>query len=223
MLAQTYSDFEYIIVDGGSKDGTIEILDHYIAEFHGRMSYQSEKDHGIYDAMNKGIIRCKGELIGLLNSDDWYEPDTLENIVKSYTGADYEVVYGMQRTVLDGKEKEIVFYNHEFLTEHMISHPSCFVSKKSYEDLGLYDADHYKSAADYELMLRYYFSGKVTFTPVYKILSNFTPGGISGTSVGVIETAELKYGLGLMSRKKYCITILKARLNKLIGNDWKLH
>jgi len=220
MLAQTYQNYEYVIVDGGSTDGTLTIIEEYMPKFQGRMTCVSEPDKGIYDAMNKGIARCHGDLIGINNSDDWYEPETLEQIAASYRGNKYEVVYGMQRTIRDGKECEILFYHHDFLAEKMITHPTCFVTRQTYKDFGVFDSENYRSSADCELMLRYYLSGKVTFTPVYHILSNFTLGGMSSSNLGVIETAKLKRSLGLMSKKKYWITLIKAKLSDLIGNAW---
>lgn len=166
MLNQTYQDFEYIIVDGGSTDGTINIINEYMPKFHGKMKMKSEPDKGIYDAMNKGIKRCSGDLIGMVNSDDWYEDNTLELVSKARTQDDYQVIYGMQRTIKDEKEKSIVLWNHEFLPEQMITHPTCFVTKKAYEDLGDYNSDEYRSSADYELMLRYYMNKKGLFAHI---------------------------------------------------------
>lgn len=219
MLAQTYQNYEYVIVDGGSTDGTLAIIEEYMPKFQGRMTCVSEPDKGIYDAMNKGIARCKGDLIGINNSDDWYEPDTLEQIVSHYQGDKYEVVYGMERTIRDGKEFGVQFYHHDVLPQQMLTHPTCFVTRETYADFGVFDSEHYRSSADYELMLRYYYSKQVTFTPVYRILSNFTLGGMSGSQTGVLETARLKHSLGLMSKKKYWITVVKTKINRIIGNS----
>lgn len=220
MLHQSYQDFEYIIVDGGSTDNTINIIKEYLPRFGGKMKYTSEPDQGIYDAMNKGIAKCHGTLIGIVNSDDWYEENTLEKVVHSYRGNDFEVIYGMQRTIRDGKEASILFFHHDFLPQQMITHPTCFVTRKSYEKYGLFAANEYRASADYELMLRFYYTKEVVFTPVYCVLSNFTLGGISSSHTGQAETAKLKRKLGLMSTKKYIIAILKNTINSLIGNNW---
>ena len=82
-----------------------------------RITIVSEKDHGIYDAMNKGICLAKGQLIGIVNSDDWYENDTVEQAVRHYQNHSYEVVYGMQRNYFKNKEKSIFIYHHDFLSE----------------------------------------------------------------------------------------------------------
>ena len=202
MLNQTYKEFEYIIVDGGSRDNTLKIIEEYRSEFGNRIKVISEPDKGIYDAMNKGIKMATGKIIGIVNSDDFYECDALENIVKVYNGEQYAIFYGMLRTLSEGRESSIVMYNHEFLTNQMITHPSCFVTKKTYEDFGCYSLE-YKSSADYEFMLRVFFNKKVSFIPVYKVLSNFDTGGTSNSLVGMEETAKLLYKYKIISSKKY--------------------
>ena len=208
---QTYQNIEYIIVDGGSTDDTLKIIEQHRNRLPKRFTLISEKDNGIYDAMNKGIGLASGELIGIVNSDDWYEADTIEQIVKHYQGNAKEVVYGMQRTFLNGKEKATFIYHHDFLSEQMITHPTCFVTKEAYQELGVFDLK-YRSAADYDLMLRFYESRKVTFTPVYRVLSNFQLGGMSSSQVGVRENATIRYERGFMSKKKYRFVMIKSRI-----------
>lgn len=212
---QTYTDFEYIIIDGGSNDNTVSIIKKWIPLFEGRLSYISEADKGIYDAMNKGINMAQGDLIGIVNSDDWYEKNTVELITKHYTGADYEVVYGMQRTVSESKEVMVFIKNHEFLPDNMITHPTCFVTKKTYQDFGYFDLT-YKSSADYDFMLRMFFNKKVKFTPIYSILSNFAAGGMSSGQVGVRENARIKLKYGIISDKKSKFIIAKSHLYEIL-------
>ena len=208
---QTYQNIEYIIVDGGSTDDTLKIIEQHRSRLPKRFTLISEKDNGIYDAMNKGIGLASGELIGIVNSDDWYEADTIEQIVKHYQGNPCEVVYGMQRTFLNGKEKATFIYHHDFLPEQMITHPTCFVTKEAYQELGVFDLK-YRSAADYDLMLRFWESKKVVFTPVYRVLSNFQLGGMSSSQVGVRENATIRYERGFMSKKKYRFVMIKSRI-----------
>ncbi len=208
---QTYSNIEYIIIDGGSTDATLERIDSHRRQLPAQLRVISEKDGGIYDAMNKGIRLASGQLIGIVNSDDWYEPDTVWQAVSNYQGNPYEVIYGMQRTYLDGREKATVLYHHDFLPQQMITHPTCFVTKAAYEALGVFDTQ-YRSAADYDLMLRFYESRKVVFTPVMSVLSNFQLGGMSSSQKGVRENARIRYRRGYMSRKRYYFVTLKSHL-----------
>ena len=120
VLDQSYDSWEYIIVDGKSTDNTLEIVNAY-AKKENRIRVISEPDHGIYDAMNKGIGMAQGILIGMVNSDDYYEKDALQNIQEAYKGTDYEIVYGMQRNwSVDGRIMSIIFNHHDFMEQAMI-------------------------------------------------------------------------------------------------------
>lgn len=212
---QTYANIEYIIIDGGSTDDTLKIINCYRDRLPERFILISERDNGIYDAMNKGIMLASGELIGIVNSDDWYELDTVEQVIKHYHYEKYQVIYGMQRTYMNGKEKAVFIYSHEFLPEQMITHPTCFVTKTAYEDFGVFNL-RYRSSADLDLMLRFYDSKKVTFTPVMRVLSNFQSGGMSSGQTGVRESAKIRYERGYMSKKRYCFVFLKSYIYELL-------
>lgn len=222
MLAQTEKDYEYLIIDGASTDGTTEIVKRYEPLFEGRLKFFSEKDNGIYDAMNKGIKKASGILVGMVNSDDYYEPDALENMKKSYQALpdnkkEHVILYGMQRRLRDGEEIEIEFINDRILGESMICHPTCFVSKKVYEDYGVYDTV-YKSAADLDFLLRIKRNTDTTFVPVYNIISNFELGGMSASSRGAIEAAKVRYKYGVYSRLRMNYVIWQSRLIEVVHN-----
>ena len=124
VLHQTYTDIEYIIVDGMSNDGTLEIINEFQDIFENRIKLISEPDRGIYDAMNKGIRIATGALIGILNSDDFYESAAVEHMVYSMTEEKYQILYGFMRTVKNGDEYTIGRSSHKFLREGMIGHPA---------------------------------------------------------------------------------------------------
>lgn len=199
VINQTYKNIEYIIIDGQSSDSTLDIINEYIKE-NLNIMLVSETDSGVYDAMNKGIALSKGRLIGIINSDDWYEKDAIEQIVNSYSGEKYTVLYGFTRYWEGEKEDKIALYSHNSLAKQMISHPATFVTRETYDMYGKFDLA-YKCSADYDLMLR--LSKKnVQFIPVYSLIANFSSGGISSSYVGAKETASILHKYGIISKKK---------------------
>ncbi len=192
VLAQTYSNYEYLIVDGGSTDGTLDVIQKYEPQFDGKLKWTSEPDGGIYDAMNKGIRRASGQLIGIVNSDDFYEPNALADMAKAYDGSLYMILYGLERQLQDGREVRVISKNHEFLESDMITHPTCFVTKALYETFGTYSLE-YKYSSDYEFMLRMFHNTQVKFKEVYSLISNYDLGGASSRASAYLETITLLY------------------------------
>lgn len=178
VLHQTYQNIEYIIVDGASKDSTVAIIKEYEPLFQGRLKYVSEKDNGVYDAMNKGLRMSHGRLIGIINSDDFYELDAVENAVRNMTDERYQVLYGYCRLYRNNHPVDVLKRSHKALDGGMIPHPTCFVTRAAYCDYGMF-SKRYKIAADYELMLRFQKSEKVRFVQIQKVMANFRYGGLS--------------------------------------------
>lgn len=193
VLNQTYKNIEYIIVDGGSSDETLDIIREYLPCFHGRMRYISEKDRGIYDAMNKGIRMTKGGLIGIVCSDDYYEPDAVEKVVSRRTDDRYQVIYGYCRFIDKGRAAGLMKSNHKDLRQHMIPHPTCFVTRGVYRYFGMF-LTVFRISGDYELMLRLYNSQEVVFTQIKEVLTNFRIGGEShNLKRRTLENIAFKY------------------------------
>jgi glycosyltransferase, family 2 len=179
VLNQTYSNIEYIIIDGASTDGTLEVIKKYQDDI---SIIVSEPDKGIYDAMNKGIERANGELIGIINADDWYEANAVERTVEIYLRGEkkFDVLYGdMLYILLNGKTQKIIPPREvEGLRKKMIiGFASMFIAKKAYEKWGVYDTS-FKISGDYDLVLRFYTKGAV-FKKMDFIAANFRQGGIS--------------------------------------------
>lgn len=215
VLSQSFSDFEYILVDGASTDGTLDIIKRY-ADSDDRIQYISEPDKGIYDAMNKGIRMATGDAIALLNSDDYYESDALEKIAQHIPERCMYVVYGMVRLLKEEKESMVVLYSHNSIPERMMMHPACFVSRKLYEEYQ-YDTN-YKSAADYDLFMKLYQNKDVAFVPVYDLISNFRLGGMSSSLLGYIEGNDIRYKYGFMSKRQHAIANLGLKVKRrLLG------
>lgn len=160
VLTQTYRDIEYIIVDGASTDGTLDIIKEYEPSFNGRMHWISERDRGLYDAMNKGFAMATGDVIGLINSDDLFcDIDAIEMVVKKFKeDSSLDCVYADLYYVAKDNIYKIVRKwksgeKRSFSKGWHPAHPTFYVKKAVYDRCGLFDLD-FKLAADFELMLR---------------------------------------------------------------------
>ena len=131
VLSQSWRNKEYIIIDGGSTDGTIDI----IRRFDDKIDFWiSEPDKGIFDAMNKGIESATGDVIGILNADDWYEPEALSKVAKTYIETNGKaVIHGMLRNFLDEQFYAVKGNSIKVLKYDMIQHPTCFIPQTIYK------------------------------------------------------------------------------------------
>ena len=168
VLLQNYTNYEYIVIDGGSKDGTVDIIRAYEPLFDGRMKWISEPDKGIYDAMNKGIRKATGDVVGLLNSDDFYTSnDILARVASAFNNDGIDAVYGHIHLVNDSHFKKCVRYYsskpfHRWWMRFgfMPAHPSFYCKRSVYEKYGAFDLT-YKVAADFECLLRLIFIHRI--------------------------------------------------------------
>ena len=190
VINQTYSNIEYIIIDGKSTDRTLEIIDKYKDKI---SIFVSEKDKGIYDAMNKGLKLATGELIGIINSDDWYELDAVEIIVNTFMeDKNAQIFYGNINAYNKDKFLRTRFRSSlkELHTRMAIPHPSVFITSGAYKKYGF--NTEYKIGADRDLMLKLY-SKNYKFKYINKIIANFRLGGYneSNPSKKIIEDIKI--------------------------------
>ena len=182
VLAQTYDNYEYWIIDGGSTDNTIEIVKKYEDAFNGRLHIISEKDNGIYDAMNKGVKNSNGVMIGLLNSDDFYSENTLELVAQRYVEENYPylVINGDMIRVSENDEEIYRYrFKQELIDKKMyFGHPSMFAAKAVYEKIGLYD-ESYRFAADAEWQCRAHADEEVRYVLCPHVFNHMREGGAS--------------------------------------------
>jgi glycosyltransferase involved in cell wall biosynthesis len=187
VLSQDYPNIEYIIVDGGSKDATLEI----VKKHSDKISHViSEPDKGIYDAMNKGIALATGDVVGILNSDDvYFDTQALNHIAKAFEVTNADAVYGDLVYVASNNLNKVTrvwkskpYSEGAFLKGWMPPHPTFYVKKSCYEQLGKYSLQ-LKSAADYELMLRFIHKHKIAVAYISKTLVKMRVGGESNVSL----------------------------------------
>ena len=160
VLSQTYPEIEYIIVDGLSEDSTIDIIKEYVPLFQGRLKWISEKDNGLYDAMNKGFKMATGEIVGIINSDDLLtESGVIGKVIDCFEGhKDIDCVYADLYYVSQYDTSKLVRHwitgkQRSFSKGWHPAHPTFYVKREIYSKYGLFDLD-FKFAADFELMLR---------------------------------------------------------------------
>ena len=186
VLQQTYTDYEYIIKDGGSKDNTLDVVQEYAPKFGGRLKVMSEPDKGIYDAMNKGLEMSTGDVVGILNSDDFYTSyDALQAIADAFENNDIDAVYGDIHFVNDEDLTKCVRYYSSGLFKRgymrfgfMPAHPSFYCKKSIYKKYGSFDTS-YKIAADFENLLRIIFIGRIRTLYIKKDFVTMRTGGAS--------------------------------------------
>lgn len=183
VFKQKYKNYEYIIVDGVSKDDTVDILKEYEPKFEGRMRWISEPDKGMYDAINKGFKMATGDVVGIINSDDFFHrDDTFDIIAKAFEDGTTEAIYGDSRLLFDDGHEKISscswFRTWMYRIGLMPGHQSFYAKKELFEKYGYYKLG-YKIAADFELMLRFMYVNHVKAKYVPEAYFTFRMGGIS--------------------------------------------
>lgn len=185
VIAQDYSNIEYIVIDGGSTDGTMSIVEKYLDKL---AVVVSEPDKGIYDAMNKGVSLATGELIGILNSDDIYANNSVVSSIVTKV-ADNDSVYADLVYVDRNNTDKVTRYWKSgeyklglFRKGWMPPHPTFFLKKKCYDEFGTYNLS-LKSAADYELMLRMLHKNKISVVYLPEVITKMRVGGQSNVTL----------------------------------------
>lgn len=193
VLNQTFKDIDYIIIDGNSKDNTMDIVKEFEPKFEGRLRWVSEKDKGIYDAMNKGVRMAQGDIVGILNSDDFFASnDVLEKVNAALTeNPAIDGVYADVRYVdwNDTGKTVRMFSGKDFTREKlcwgkMPPHPSFYVKRECYDKFGLYSLD-YPICADYDMFVKMIWIGNINTMYINDVFVNMRSGGTSSNGIKV--------------------------------------
>ena len=197
VLTQSYHDIEYIIIDGASSDNSVDIIRRNEQDFNGRLVWRSEKDRGIYDAMNKGIKLATGDVVGILNSDDYFTSnDVIERMVMAFSD-DIDAVYGDVHFVRNCQlDKCVRYYSSKRFSPKwlrfgfMPAHPSFYCRRAIFENAGYYKTD-YTIGSDYEMMVRLFI--------VYKIRAKYVPMDFVTMRTGGTSTRSVRSRLQLIA------------------------
>lgn len=186
VLKQQYKNYEYIIVDGASNDNTINILKEYEPKFEGRLRWISEPDKGLYDAINKGIKMAAGDVVGIINSDDFFHRDDIFDIIENaFDNSQVDAIYGDERDVSESNVDKVIrvdkgnyFRTWMYRIGLMPAHQTFYARRELFERFGYYKTD-YKIAADFELMLRFAYVNHVKMKYIPEQILTFRTGGVS--------------------------------------------
>lgn len=222
VASQSYSNVEYVMVDGLSKDSTLDIAKKYSAHI---SKLVSEKDKGIYDAMNKGVALATGDVVGILNSDDFYaDENVIKDIVEVFekTGADavYADLIYVHR---DDTTKTVrrweagAYRTGQFLKGWMPPHPTFFVKKSIYDKWGSYNLS-LRSAADYELMLRFIHKHHISVAYLPRVITHMRTGGQSNVTLRnrIKANMEDRAAWKMNGLKPGLFTLYRKPLSKLL-------
>lgn len=190
VAAQDYNDIEHIIVDGGSTDGTMDIVRSFEPQLGGRLRWISEKDRGLYDAMNKGIAMATGEIVGILNSDDYYTSnDVVSRFMPYFNDETIDSIFGDIHFIHDGApNKTVRYYSSKRFRPlwlrfgFMPAHPSFYVRKSVYDRAGGYKLD-YKIGSDFEMVVRLYKKMRITYKYIPMDFVTMRTGGLSNRNL----------------------------------------
>ena len=189
VLRQTFTNYEYIIKDGGSKDNTLEIVKEYAPQFGDRLKIVSAPDKGIYDAMNQGFQMASGDVLALINSDDFFSDDhALEKVAKTFAenpetdGVYADLYYVSQDNIDNIVRKWVTGAQKPFAKGWLPAHPTFYVKRECYERYGYFNLA-YKLAADFELMLRFVERHHIKLTYLPEALVKMRLGGATSKNI----------------------------------------
>ena len=182
VLSQTYKNIEYIIIDGGSTDGSVEVIEKYRDKI---SVFLSESDKGIYDALNKGIDLSTGEVITILHSDDlFYDNSVVSDMMNRVSETNAEICFSDMVIVDSSLKKVLRYYMSSYFSPWMFRigwmppHPTCFIKKSLFDEFGLYSLD-YKIAGDFDFLVRIFYSRDINWGYLNRITVKMRQGGVS--------------------------------------------
>ena len=212
VLSQDYPSIEYIIIDGGSTDGTIEIIEEYRSKI---PIFFSEPDEGIFDALNKGIRNASGDIIGILHSDDIFtDKYVVSDMIKEIEDEEIELIFSDLVIVNEITGKIFRYYKAQYFRPWLLRtgwvppHPTCFMKKTLFDEFGLYSTD-YKIAGDFDFFVRMFFRRTIKWKYLSRITVSMRYGGISNSGISNKILAAIEINNSLKQNKVWSLAIFQ--------------
>ena len=212
VLNQTYADIEYIVVDGSSSDGTIDIVQGYgdkIAHF------ISEPDEGLYDALNKGIKLASGEVIGILHSDDLFSDGlVVSDMIERMVVKNAEITFSDMIIIDKTMTKVLRYYMASYFSPWMFKigwmppHPTCFIKKSLFDEFGMYSLD-YKVAGDFDFLVRIFYARDINWAYLNRVTVKMRQGGVSNTGFSSKKLIAKEINQSLRSNNVWSLPIFQ--------------
>ena len=184
VLSQSYENIEYIVIDGGSTDGTVQIIESYLKDI---TIFVSKSDSGIYDALNKGVAQASGDVIAILHSDDeFFDEDVVSDIIRHMKRAKSEFCFSDMVIVDNSSGRVLRYYMAHYFKKWMFRigwmppHPTCFINKSLFDEFGVYSTK-YKIAGDFDLLVRFFYGRKIRWAYLDRISIKMSEGGVSNS------------------------------------------
>ncbi len=219
VVSQGFNEIEYIVIDACSTDSTIE----QISQYKEQVKLFSESDSGIFDGMNKGVELSQGQIIGIINSDDWYLSGSLQTVWDAFQNLDCDVLIGGVDVYLNNNQIESRIHNVNELENHMVSHPGVFIKRRVYEEIGGYSLT-YRVASDYDFLLRVLKSG-YKLSVIHKSLSAYSLGGYSDSPnvriKSIFETEIIRHRHGIITYKRAFWNAVTKSFKTVCKRDYK--
>jgi len=206
VLNQTYKNIEYIVIDGKSTDGTVDVIESYAPLFGPRLKWISERDNGLYDAMNKGVSMSTGDIVGILNSDDlYYDNRVIEKVVSTFSSTHCDVLYSDVEYFKEenGKYKIVrkwIAGSGNVRLGWIPCHLGVFVKREIYEKIGKYDT-RYSIAADYDFLFRVFADNEFRISYLNSYTVRMRNGGKSTGSMKNILKGNIEVYKSLKAKK----------------------
>jgi glycosyltransferase involved in cell wall biosynthesis len=229
VLNQDYGNIEYVVIDGGSTDGTIDIINEYQDEI---SLFISEPDKGIYDALNKGVINASGDVIATLHSDDqFYDSHVVSDIMKQMRKSRAEFCFSDMIIVDSLSGKVLRYYMANYFKRWMFRigwmppHPTCFISKSLFDEFGLYSIE-YKIGGDFDFFVRIFYGRSIRWTYLNRITVRMLQGGVSNSGwrskkLIINEISRSLKSNGIWSLSVFQLARYAIRLMEIIINPKK--